>query len=196
MTDTQPVVDKPNADAPHPAEDGDAPEKMSVDDLLKQFEAETEPDEQPKPAKAPDIGVDDIKRAVTWADEERERTAASRATAAIAEAVKTVKGDLDIDDEFVEGVLHVRASKDKRFLRAFQDRSSKPEAWSKVLDAVGREVAAKAEKSPDPDLTNTRTAVRAAVRSAATRSSGDEPAPNFGKMTDAEFKTWERDNIK
>ncbi|MGI9506070.1 MAG: hypothetical protein ACR2RE_23770 [Geminicoccaceae bacterium] len=197
MTDTQAVAGQPNTNAEHSAE-GDGAQEPTVDELLKQFETATEP-EQPDPAKAAtDLTADDVKSVVSWANEERVRRSTERVEKDIAEAVETVKGELDIDPGIVRDLMYGRASTDSRFMRAFQQRHTSPEAWMEVQKAFGRELAAKFKPgaTTDPDLSDDRAALESAVRSAATRPTGDDAPPDFASMSDAEFARHQKKVIK
>lgn len=188
MNDPQTVATT-DAGASPQTEDKGAPDP-SIDELLKQFEAtETPPEQQPDEIKA-----DDLKEFVREAKADRTERLREKTDKAVSEAVKAVKGDLDLDDGVVKDLLYGRASTDPRFLRAFQMRHENPTAWEGVQKAFGRELAEKMVK-PDQNLTDDHAAVEAAVRSASTGSS-DEAPPDFGSMSDAEFNTWQRKNIK
>lgn len=185
----QTVAEDADAGAKPQAEDAGAPEP-SIDELLKQFDTTDTPPEQPKP----DLKVDDLKEVVSYVREDREERIREKTDADVSEAVKTVKGDLDIDEGLVKDLLYGKASNDPRFLRAFQMRRENPEGWDNVQKAFSRELASKLVK-PDQNLTDDRAAVEAAVRSAST-GSADEAPPDFASMTDAEFNAWQSKNIR
>ncbi|MGI9503675.1 MAG: hypothetical protein ACR2RE_11530 [Geminicoccaceae bacterium] len=191
MTDTQTVADESNAKA-KPSTEEQSAQEPSIDDLLKEFETDTKPEQTS--AKS-DVGVDDLKEVVSYVREDRERRDREQTQTDIAGAVKAVKGDLAIDDDLVEGLLYRKANTDQRFLRAFQLRHESPGTWANMQKAMHRELADKVSAKPDEALTDDRQAVEAAVRSASTGSSEDAP-PDFNSMTDQELNAWQRKHIK
>lgn len=185
MADPQTVASESDTKATPGNEDKGAQEP-SIDELLKQFETDTKPEQ-----KSTDLKADDIKEVVDYVREDREEKTRERTNADISSAVKAVKGDLDVDDDLVEGMLWRKASKDQRFLRAFQLRHENPSTWADMQKAMNRELAGKITAKPDQNLTDDRAAVEAAVRSASTGST-EEPLPDLGSMTDAEFDAAQR----
>lgn len=192
MADPQTVADESNPGVTPQTEDKGAQEP-SIDQLLEQFaKTETSPEQT---SKETDIGVDDLKEVVSYVREDRDRQTREQTQTDISSAVKAVKGDLEIDDDLVEGLLYRKASTDPRFLRAFQLRHENPSTWADMQKAMNRDLAAKASAKPDQNLTDDRAAVEAAVRSASTGSTEEAP-PDFGSMSDAEFNAWKRKHIK
>lgn len=189
MTDTQAVAGT-DAEAKPQTEDKGA-QDPSIDELLEQFKATETPTEQPKP----DFKVDDLKDVVSYVRDEREKGINEQTNKDVTEAAKVVKGDLDIDVGLVEELLHGKAGKDPRFLRAFQTRHENPSGWKGVLQGMGKELASKLGPKIDQGLTDDRAAVEHAVHSANTGSSA-EPPPDFNSMSDADFNQWQRQNIK
>ena len=185
---TQTVADT-NAGTKSQTEDTSAQEP-SIDELLKQFE-QTDTPEQKQPQK---IGADDIKEVVSFVREDREARIREKTETDIQAAVKNVKSDLDLDDGLVRDLLYGKANTDPRFLKAFQMRHENPTGWESVQKAFHKELRTKLVKT-DQDATDDRAAVEAAVRSAST-GSPEEPTPDFGSMSDAEFNAWQRKNIR
>ena len=122
-------------------------------------------------------------------DDQSQHEQQDRTQKDIESAVKTVVGDTDLDPDYVDAVLWRKANKDPTFLNAFQQREKSPEQWSQVLRAMGREMSAKQSK-PDPNATDDRIAVAAAVRGASTTKSPDDKPitrKSLSKMDDGEF---------
>lgn len=158
-------------------------QEPSIDELLEQFKAtETPPEQQPQKT---DLKADDLREVVDYVRDARDEKANEQTTADIAAAAKVVKGDLDIDEEVVVDLLHGKAGRDPRFLKAYQVRRENPSDWESVLKAAGRELASSLTK-PDQGLTDDRAAVEAAVRSASTGSTEEAPL-DFNTMSDREF---------
>ncbi len=188
MTDTQTVAGESNAETKSQAEDKGAQEP-TIDDLLKEFEASENPTEQQ--TQKTDLKADDIREVVGYVREEREQKSRERTDTDVAAAADIVKGDLGISKERVIDSLYGKANRDPRFLRAFQQRHENPNAWNSVLRKMHDELASDLKPKVDENLTDDRAAVEAAVRSQSTGST-EEPLPDLGSMSDAEFNEAQR----
>ena len=138
-----------------------------LDAALAEFDsAETTQEQTTDTTPSPD----DLGEVVSYIKEQQTRELRASADKAIADAVKTVSGGLEkpMDDETVEALLNLKAGKDERFQKAFQNREAKPDAWNRALTAFAKGQNEKAKASPDPKLSADQEAVAAAVQSAAT----------------------------
>lgn len=149
-----------------------APE--SLDDILKEFDVTTE-DKPQTPAPDPN----QVTRAEF--DELKGQLAASEGKRAVDETVQTLKQRLDgvdVSEQFLNRQLHGIAATDPRFVQAYADRATKPDAWNKALDAVAGEMKGMFGTTPAPDVDADREAVRAAanVQPGAVPDTDDENA--------------------
>lgn len=175
----QAVVEKPDAPAKQESEGEDA---QSLDDLLNQFETETE--ETSTPEKA-DPMVKEVYQ--HFLDQQ------------IAAAVKTVKdaAGLDVDDQIVRDLLEGRAQRDTRFRQAFVQRRSNPGAWNKILNSVGAEYAS--HFKIDRGMTETTDQVVSAVQGATTSRPESNAGPSdkdIRRMSDAEFHKYTQELMR
>lgn len=190
MTEEKPqaVVEDVNAPAVQVAEAENARgQGDDLDSALATFDAETRPAATAAPDKAqPQVDPGILARAqeiVTTAEQVQFR-------ADMNETIKSVRGQLDanlLDDEFVEGWLNAKATKDPRLGRAWLERHQKPKDFEKVTKGLARELAQKFSKLPDRQATEDREAVTAAVRGTSTRAPEGKP-PDFSKMSNSEFE--------
>jgi hypothetical protein len=196
MTDsTQTVVDEPKTsetateETQKPvkpeAEGTNAPDERSLDDILNEFESNTEqPKEEGKKGEA---------KPQKPSSEDQAFIAEMRArifNEDFQKAVKTVKGDLDIPDEFVDVYVQGMASKDKRVALAWANRYTEPEKYNQVLRGLGKQLASTFNPSVkvDSQATSAREAVVAAVRNSSTRQPDAEiNEKELGKMPEHEF---------
>jgi hypothetical protein len=196
--DKQAVVDT-NAPAKPDAEVADSARKDvdDLDTLLAEFDQGTKktdtvspPETKPTPPDALAQDVQALKnQAQEWAQEKNKR--------AIAETVEGIRGDVPkevFDDEMVEAWLDSQARRDPRLALAFVQRDQNPQKWGKVKAELGRQLAKKAGALPDRNASDDREAVAAAVRGASAKATA-EPAPNFGAMTDAELRKYNREHF-
>lgn len=156
-----------------------------LDSILSEFDVKTAPaPEQPKPVAevAPDVA-----RRV----EHLEKTLAERDfKEAITPVLDRIRGEIPKDvlaNEEIQDLIDGRARRDVRLQQAWLNRASNPAAWTKLEKALGQELSKKFSKLPDPDATEDRAAVTAAVRGASQKAPA-ETAPNYGAMNDAEFQ--------
>lgn len=158
-------------------------ETADLDSLLSSFDTETKaspPAPEPKPA-APTAVVD---------LEARKELAALKFEKEFKPVLAAVRGDIPaevLSDEELTDLIDGRAKRDTRLQNAWNNRASNPKAWSGIQKALSAEIAKKFSKLPDPDATEDRAAVTAAVRGASHKAPAEQ-APNYGAMTDAEFQ--------
>ena len=105
------------------------------------------------------------------------------------QTAEKIFGDTDLPHEAKIGWLDQKARQIPEAAAAFQARHTNPRQWAKWEGYLSREV--KAAFSPqdqvDPVATGDGDAVAAAVRGASTKVTA-EPAPNFGHMSNSEFR--------
>lgn len=110
----------------------------------------------------------------------------------IRSAVATVKekAGADLDDEYVEIALGLKARKDQRFAQVYANRHKNPAAWRAALSAVSGEIKAKTQFRQDSQLTENVRAARQSTQTSLTTS--DQPQGGLddqlkGAKTQAEF---------
>lgn len=188
---TQPVVDGTKAPAlPGAAVDGARNDGNDLDTLLAQFDQQTQPrvdpvspppatqqQDTPTPATQPDPLVASLYKRIERED--------------IGNLVKQVRGDLDAtlwDNEIVEAWIDAQARKDPRLARAWLERVNNPQGFERIGKELGKKFAERASKVPDRQLTEDREAVAAAVRGASTQRAPESSPPNFGQMSNSDFR--------
>src|SRR5690606_30079959 len=95
------------------------------------------------------------------------------------------------DDEEVRALLEFRAAKEPRIVQAFVNRERNPQAWATVQKTLTRELADRASRKPDRNLTKGRQAAEAAARGISTTAPSTDskvpPQSELSKMSDADF---------
>lgn len=186
MSDEQAVVETTDAPVKPEAEAGDAQEK-TVEELLNEFETETEPTPE-KPGGTEQSKIDWlVQREEERAKLETRQTTQSTVNETVAEIKKSL--EIDVPDRMIRGDLYARAEDDERFLVAFRDRRKNPSAWKGVVSNIAKEIRQDFENRPDADATADRNAVQTAVRSISGAPRESAPASNadMENMPDAEF---------
>lgn len=156
-----------------------------LDSILNEFKTATETP-APAPELKPAAVAPDVVREV---QELKTKLAEREFQEAIAPVVGRVRGEIPKEvysDEEIQDWMDGRAKRDPRLQQAWLARANNPGAWAKVEKALSQDLAKKFSKLPDPDATEDRAAVTAAVRGASQKAPAETP-PNYGNMTDAEF---------
>lgn len=186
----QAVAEKPDAAVTPQAEGADARvQGDDLDALLNEFDTSTAApvEAKPTPEQKPAVAIDPQQIA---AQVKAEIEADTRFKTDMANAVKDVRGDLDpesFDDVFVESWINAQAVKDPRLAEAWKQRNSNPSQFKKVVSGLSQKLAKSIAKRPDPNATEDRDAVTAAVRGASTKAP-EGKAPDFSKASNNEFR--------
>ncbi len=188
----QPVVDETQASAkPDATVDSARNDGADLDTLLAQYEAETkkpDPVSPPETQQQPPIQqqVDpNVARLVSRFDRED-----------LQKLVKEVRGDNpDFDDTIVEAFIDAMARRDNRLQRAWLEREANPKAFEQIARQLGKEFAKRTARKTDPQLTEDREAVAAAVRGASTQRAPESAPPAYGGMSNVDFRKDVRDRF-
>jgi len=185
---TQPVAIEPNATAQPVAEVPSARTDDDLDTLLKEFDTETTRSPEPaQPAPAAPAANDTAVANETVLSEAK-FIRQQRFQKDMDDTIKKVRGDLPeelFDGPLVQAWINARAEKDERLANAWANRHADPKKFEQVVGALGKQFS-KYGKLPDKNATEDREAVSAAVRGASHQAPGGK-APDFSRMTDAEF---------
>lgn len=194
MTDTTQAVADPTVAAAPPAAQPDGARTESpadFDTLLAQFD-----EANPKPAPAPQPEPQQQQPQTSNLDLELVRQEAAmireaRSRKEISELIGRVRGDIPTDvadDDDIENWLNGKAYRDQRVLNAFNQKAFKPKEWAAVESELARQLHAKFSKRIDPQVTEDRMAVAAAVRGQSTSKPPSEPAKDLTRMSNAELR--------
>ena len=192
----QAVAEKPDAEATPSVEENSAPDEPGLDELLTQFNEATasQPDSTPEPAKTETTPeIDSVANEVRQLREEQR---AQQFQSDLDNAIKQVRGDLDpdfFDDAFVESYMDAEAKRNPKFAQAWANRNTNKRGFESVLGAVHRKMAKHATSRPDPNATEDKEAVTAAV-TGATDKAPESPAPDLSGMSDAELREFTKKN--
>jgi len=100
----------------------------------------------------------------------------------IKQARDIVNETLKADPDMVEIALGWKARQDPKFLALWEQRKSKPEAWSKALKAVTSEFETKFQFRPDAQLVENQRAMKTAQSAMATGSKEPSREDVLGSM--------------
>lgn len=167
--------------------DGDlgAPEK-TLDDVLSEIDKEFDKDLQ-----VPETQKDEDNSELTELRSTVDHLMSQTTNQDIDKAVEEISSSIEanVPKSALRGMLNDMAVTDPRLRKAFENRHSDSATWNKVLKAASKKIQKEFSGLPDKGLTDDRDAVSAAIQGAS-KTIVDDEAPNFKKMTDAEFEEY------
>lgn len=170
-----------------------ANEVYDVDALLAEFDEANETQTQEQQQKVEGNLADEFRQFMQEqkADKEAQqrKEALDNTRKGIEEAVKTVsevfkENEVEMPAEWVEGLLHAEATRDKRFENAFLKRSQSPRAWQQILHKFAEASAKKAPTFEKKD--DQREKIAGAVAQSRSKQK-TEDSKDWNSMSDAEF---------
>jgi hypothetical protein len=180
-----------------------ASQEPSLDELLQEFDKSTRPPAtEPAPVDVPAAPVPDWQShlppnsqythqsVVDRVDEMARTRALEEAGRDLEVACMQVRGDLDAgvyNDAFVQTWLDNQARSSPGIQHVWMNRERDPHAYYAAIEALEKKFAKTFSRAPDAEATADRNAVAAAVRGASGRAP-PEPKPNYGRLSDAEFR--------
>lgn len=194
-TTTQAVVDETKVPAPQGTEATSARTDDDLDTLLAQFdESKPAPSATATPATAAPA-ADTVKDASAEVLAARDEIRQDRFKRDMNTAVEVVRGEMPADlydGPFMTAWINAKADADPRLAQAWVQRNENPAKFKQVLGALSKEFAKKYSRLPDPQATEDRAAVTAAVRGSSTRVP-EGKAPNYAAMTNNELAAeWDK----
>lgn len=167
----------------------------TLEELLSEWDEGAKVKSEPEPGK---LQPNELKEFMADFRKDRQERQQEQTNRAIAEAVSTIKKDMetDIPDDVLRWMLSGRAGEDARLRAAWMGRDRNPDAFQKVLKGIARDFSASLAQKADEKLSEDREAVAAAVRGASTRASTSVEVPDFTGKSDQEFEAWVRSQRK
>ncbi len=207
MTTTQTATAPANAQPPAGAAATPA-KKADLDEFLREFDNAAPPAKpaataaaapaataMPPAATVPTELVEKVNR-LEARDQEYQRRELAADIDRIVDTVRNASDFLKgVDSDVVHGYLQGLGAKNPAFRQAFMQRQQKPEAWSKLLKAVGEQLEEKLKPiaTTQPSAQG-RAAVIAASRqmAAAPVTTGEKSPEEVRRMNDREFAAYKR----
>jgi hypothetical protein len=92
----------------------------------------------------------------------------------------------------IEAMIDAKAREDSRFRQLWDNRQKNPEAWSRALKAVGRQITEDFSVKTDPKLVDAQRARKLAQQQMAT-TAREEPDASWDGLTQEQFnQKWEQ----
>jgi hypothetical protein len=184
----QAVVDTTQAAAPPAATDDSARVGVDpLDELLTQWD-QSEANKAPVPPPVPP--TQQTQEVVPpWAQDLRNRLFKEDLNKAVSNIFGELKIALPVEAKI--GWIDQLAINNPALGRAFMDRINNPRAWEQAEKAISKKIWNDFKSSQvDETATADHEAVAQAVRGASTNKVATEPAPKFGRMSNAEFRKY------
>ena len=169
MSDKQAVVEQPKVEATPSPEVSSAPDDL--DTLLKEFETGTKPK-----VESPKTDDDPLRQ---WAMQKMSEEQRTLETKDEKEAISFVKGTANDPDWAVWGFMNDMARNDPRIANAWSKRHENPSAWKSAQKILQKAYQTEVSNRVDPQATQDRETVVAAVRGAS--STKPEPEKTFNE---------------
>lgn len=197
----QSVAATPDETAPPVSEESGA---QDLETLLSEYESDLSETEESStsaetseiPAKGQGERPEDVKSAVEYVKQLQQEEINRKTNQSIEDAVSTIRGELEqplLPDRAIKGIIYEMAETNKAFVKAFQQREKHPDAWQRILKAVGADINKDLKEVPSPTLTDDRNALASAVQSASSKAPEADSAPDYGRMSDADFAKHKRE---
>jgi hypothetical protein len=170
ITEQTAVAEEPKAEANEPdVADSGAAQEDGLDELLKEFDAKKEASPQKEPDKTPEPKATEVPIEVLATLEKRLNDYEAKQTRRELENLfDRITVGVQADSLDAEAFLNAKALRDPRINQAYIQREANPKRWDKVEAELYKEFSKRFGKKVDKQVTESRDAVAAAVRSAST----------------------------
>lgn len=187
MNDSKTVADEDKAASKTTVEDSGA-QVDDLDKLLDSFGKEFEQGTKVPEVDPKTVEIGELKKTVDYLLNQTNSGEIEKAVDAVA---KHLGEDSNLPKRAIRAMLNDMAIEDPRLRKAYDNRRNDPAGWNKVLKAAAKSIQSEFSGLPDKKLTDDREIVAATIRGASKTSVEDE-APNFSKMSDSEYEEWKR----
>ena len=105
-------------------------------------------------------------------------------------AISQVRGDMDskfFDDKFVTAFIDKEARDNLKLQEIWQNRFNNPRALATAINHLAKDFQKTYSRMPDPDVTEDRAMVAAAIRGASAPAQ-TEPPPNYSRLSNPEMR--------
>jgi uncharacterized protein (UPF0335 family) len=105
-------------------------------------------------------------------------------------AISQVRGDMDskfFDDKFVTAFIDKEARDNIKLQEIWQNRFNNPRALATAINHLAKDFQKTYSRMPDPNVTEDRALVAAAIRGASAPAQ-TEPPPNYARLSNADMR--------
>ena len=104
--------------------------------------------------------------------------------------ITQVRGDMDskfFDDKFVGAYVDKEARENTKLQELFKNRLNNPRALATAVNQLAKDIQKTYSRMPDPDVTEDRAMVAAAIRGASAPAQ-TEPPTNYSRLSNSEMR--------
>jgi hypothetical protein len=109
--------------------------------------------------------------------------------------IDELRSGLPVQPQMIGYFLDGQLQANPQLLEIWNNRTTDPQSFERARHYLARELRNVVAKLPDPELTETRNLVSAAVMRGASSEPLPEPPPDFGNMSDQELRDYTRKNF-
>ncbi len=197
MIDDTATVEQTETNAQPPAEATETPAvtgEQELDALLAKQSGDIEQPPAEPEAKSDDViaAVKSISDRLDLQEKKEMQTAVTTAVETSVTNILAADERINFGEDIVDAMLRREAETNPAFLKAFNNKQADPVTWDGIEKAFARKLGDAAEKRPDPGLTDSLQAARAAVGGTSTHPPQQEEVGGkaMRAMSDAEFKAF------
>jgi hypothetical protein len=192
---------EPAAAEPAPASPEPAPstEENDLDALLWSFDEQVGHQQQQPPQ--PDYQAafesqwQQTQEAQQYAQQVAQQAQAEIDRKDALQLIDELRADLPVQPQMIGFWLDGQLQANPQLMEIWQNRTVDPQTYQRAPHYLARELQNMVSRLPDPELTETRKLVSAAVMRGASSERLPEPPPDFGNMSDAELHDYTRKNF-
>lgn len=181
----------------NPEGSSEADGAQDLDSLLKEFDQD-EPTSatEGKSSSSEEINQNDLKELLSYVKEDRENKIRDTAAKNLEETISSIKGEdmKNVPDKIVKGLLFATAEDNPKFLAAYQNRKSNPDAWKKVEKSLQKDLKSMLDGLSDKSEEK-RKRVADAVLNAKSESSDVTPE-SLSQMSSKDFAAYKNKVFK
>lgn len=194
MENEQAVVEETDVAQEASTEESNA-QDLDLDNLLEEYSGTGETETSPPTQESTDDSSK-VDKLISMFEQERADTARTAASKELNSTVKSIKGDLGVDEKFVKAFLNMKAEDDPRLQQAYINKDKNPSNWAKIERSLRNDLQKFVGGQPDEDLTDTRNAVASSVLNSKSTSQNSDDGADMSKMSDVEFEKHKKEVFK
>jgi len=186
MENEQAVVEQTDDQSVTETEESNA-QDLELNNLLEEYSDTGETEESPSQETKKEDNSE-VNELLSMMKQERAESAAIKAETEMKSTVKSIKGEMDIKNEFVSAFLDMKAKEDSRLAQAYLNKDKNPSSWAKIEKSLRVDLQKFIGNLSDKGLSETREAVASSVLNSKSTSPTSDSHKKMSEMSDVEFE--------
>lgn len=192
MENEQAVVEQTDV-AQEASTEGSNAQDLELDSLLQEYSDTGETEKTTTTQESNESSK--VDKLISMFEQERSDNARVAADKELNSTVKSIKGDLGVDEKFIKAYLNMKAEDDPRLAQAYLNKEKNPANWAKIERSLQGDLQKFVGGQPDKDLTDTREAVASSVLNSKSTSPNSNDKVDFSKMNDIDFDKFKKEQF-